>query len=136
MEVNGSFKDYEYTNKSVVYPSKYTIKKHVLGARVSGGVVFVTEELNILVIRLRLLALVLALALTWYAVNPAPGPVRRVKRDEGPPGEKRREAGSRLGMSSEVLLAEAVMNSAAGPLPSDTERDIDDLEWPEVIGVG
>ena len=97
---------------------------------------FVTEEQNISVVRLRLLALVLALALTWYAVNPAPGPVRLVKRDEGPPDEQRREAKSRLGMRYALMPVESdEMNSAANPCPPDTQRSIDDLEWSEVIGV-
>lgn len=88
-------------------------------------------------IRLRLLALILALALTWYVMNPAPGPVRRVKRGKGQPDEKRREAKSRLGISLEMLPAEAdVVNSADSLSSSEAERDIDDLDWPEVIGGG
>ena len=57
--------------------------------------------------KLRLLALVLALALTWYAVNPAPGPVRRRKREGDQPEAKKRDA-----------LHQA-----------------DDLNWPEVITI-
>lgn len=49
---------------------------------------------NTRTIRLRLLALVLALVLAWYAMNPVPGSTRRVRHDEGQPDEKHREAKS------------------------------------------
>ncbi len=42
--------------------------------------------------RLRMLTLVLALAPFWYAVNPAPEPVHRVKKIGGSPDEERRDA--------------------------------------------
>lgn len=94
-----------------------------------------TDEQTIQTIRLRLLAFVLALALTWYAMNPAPGPVRRVKRDDGPPDEKRREAKSPPGLSCVYVGMEiGTMKSALDPL-SPAGEDMEDLEWPEVIDV-
>jgi hypothetical protein len=88
-------------------------------------------------IRLRLLALVLALALTWYVTNPAPAPVRWVKRDEETPDEERRVtnspagAGYRIELTGTDAMMPTVSSSASAP-----EADIEDLEWPEVIGVG
>ncbi|HEV2763995.1 MAG TPA: hypothetical protein VGV38_13515 [Pyrinomonadaceae bacterium] len=82
-------------------------------------------------LRLRLLALVLALALTWYALNPAPGPVRRGPRagDEPPEGERREakpfEGGAVVGVSVGETRASA----------SPVEWDADELEWPELIDV-
>jgi hypothetical protein len=68
-------------------------------------------------------------------MNPAPRPVRRVKRDERPPDEKHREVKSRLGASCELLRMNAeAMESAVEPFSSAAE-DVDDLEWPEVIYV-
>ena len=86
--------------------------------------------------RLRLLALVLALALTWYAMNPAPGPARRVRRDEETPDEERRVTGSPAGVGYEPELAgAAAVRSAVRASSSQAEENIDDLEWPEVIDV-
>jgi hypothetical protein len=93
------------------------------------------EERIIRVIRLQLLAFVLALALTWYASNPAPGSMTRGKRDEGQPDEKRREAKSPSGLNCEPVWTEGnVTESALDPFSSAVEN-IDDLEWPEVIDV-
>lgn len=86
-------------------------------------------------IRLRLLALVLALALTWYAMNPAPGPVRRVKRDEEQPDEERREADSPQGIGH--WSAQTAFD-APRTVPAPAEpglRDVDELEWPDVINL-
>lgn len=84
-------------------------------------------------IRLRLLALVLALALTWYAMNPAPGPARRAVRDDEPPDEKRREADSSRGVGYRLARAGCDAPRAA-PTPARSEvQEIDDLEWPDVI---
>lgn len=83
-------------------------------------------------LRLRLLALVLALALTWYAVNPAPGPVRRgVRRDDEPPEGERREAkrAGRGAASGVAVMAER------RPAPKPDETDADELDWPEFIDV-
>lgn len=87
------------------------------------------------VIRLKLLALVLALALTWYALNPAPGSITAIKRDEGQPDEKRREAKSPSQLSCEPLwTVGTTTESALDPFSSASEK-IDALEWPEVIDV-
>ena len=91
------------------------------------------EEQTRQTIRLRLLALVLAFALTWYAMNPAAaGPARRVKRDEEPPDEKRREVKSPLEVSH-VLRTEGDMMKSSLNQFSQAAESIDDLEWPEII---
>ena len=76
-------------------------------------------------LRLRLLALVLALALTWYAVNPAPGPVRRGGRDEGRPEGERRGASPAGDSAAELMPAGASTCAEAAA----------DLDWPEFIDV-
>lgn len=83
-------------------------------------------------LRLRLLALVLALALTWYAVNPAPGPVRRsARREDDPPGGERREAKPPARGALSGTAAVAVRR----PVPTPEEADADDLDWPEFIDI-
>ena len=85
-------------------------------------------------IRLWLLALVLALALTGYTMNPAPSPVRQVKQDEGQPDEQRRAAKSPAQVSDELeLIGAGVLAPATNSLSSSAELSIDDLEWPEVL---
>ncbi len=79
-------------------------------------------------IKLRLLALVLALALTWYSLNPAPGSMPRAERDDGQPDEKRHEKRSRASAGYDLGGA-FVLKSAVDPAGDDVE----DLEWPEVI---
>lgn len=86
-------------------------------------------------IRLRLLTLVLAIALTWYAINPAPGSMTGIRRDEGQPDEKRREARSPSQLNGEpVWIGETATKSILDPFSSVVE-DTDDLEWPEIINV-
>ncbi|HEX8140018.1 MAG TPA: hypothetical protein VF544_20825 [Pyrinomonadaceae bacterium] len=83
--------------------------------------------------KLRLLALVLALALLWYSLNPAPGRVERVERDDEVPDGKKREAEPSLlgGAAFPGLL------TMPGQRPSDEvvlkwDED-DDFDWPEFI---
>lgn len=71
------------------------------------------------IFKLRLLALVLALALLWYSLNPTPAPVIRRKREDELPDEKKRKAQPQSMMATEPWL-----------LLDDGE---DDFEWPEFI---
>ena len=93
------------------------------------------EEQTIQIIRLRLLALVLALALTWYALNPAPGPVHQVTRDEGRPDENRREVKPAFGASHPLARVEAGVGWASVNSPPDA-GEWGELEWPEIIDLG
>jgi hypothetical protein len=79
--------------------------------------------------KLRLLALVLALALAWYSLNPAPRPVIRKKLKEEPPDEKKRNI-EPLSMPATLPVAFGTISEAAEPLPP---ADEDDFEWPEFI---
>jgi hypothetical protein len=86
-------------------------------------------------IKLHVLALVLALVLTWYALNPAPGSMQRLERDDETPEEKRREKKSAASRSFELMNHE-LRGSDDLMRKSMVNRgieDIDDLEWPEVI---
>lgn len=86
--------------------------------------------------RLRLLALVLALALTWYALNPAPGPVRRDRRDEGGADEEQRavKSAARTGDDPESAETDDVLPFAESP-SSGAESSDEELEWPEFIAL-
>jgi hypothetical protein len=87
------------------------------------------------IIKLHMLALVLALVLTWYALNPAPGSLQRLERDDETPEEKRLEKKSRASISLESMSHE-LSGSVEVMRKSVVNRgieDIDDLEWPEVI---
>ena len=87
-------------------------------------------------IRLRMLALVLALALTWYAINPAPNSPTPIRRDEGQPDEQRREGKSLSGASCDPVWAPANAKESPLDLSLSAVENPDDLEWPEVIDVG
>ena len=90
------------------------------------------EEQAIQRIRLQLLALVLAIALTWYAINPAPGAMAGINQDEGLPDEKRREEKPPSRMRYDFGgKGASMMGLAAEPVVEDVE----DLEWPELIDV-
>lgn len=77
------------------------------------------------------MALVLALALTWYTLNPAPMGVRGVLSEEEQPGERRSEAKAGVAGFEPGVTATVVFESVIEP----AVENIDDLEWPEVIEV-
>lgn len=84
-------------------------------------------------IGLWLQALVLAAALTWYAMNPASGSVRRVKRGGDQPDHKRGEADSPPGVAHRAAPREFnAPRAVATPIPPEAQ-DVDELEWPDVI---
>jgi hypothetical protein len=86
------------------------------------------------VVRLRLLALVLALALTWYALNPAPSPARRVRKGrEDEPPENRRGAESASAPSLSQTRTRVGMRSTAANRPARAEGEAGELDWPEFI---
>lgn len=83
-------------------------------------------------VRLRLLALVLAFVLTWYALNPAPGIVRTRGRETEPPDENRCAAKNALRASQRPEGIEAGVR-VPSLNPSSRAEDADELEWPEII---
>jgi hypothetical protein len=82
--------------------------------------------------KLRLLAFVLALALVWYSLNPAPRPIARIKRVDDVPDEKKREAEPQLrgATTLHVMLGTVGAGIADKPRP---DQDEDDFDWPEFI---
>lgn len=79
--------------------------------------------------KLQLLALVLALALLWYSINPAPRPVIRMRRESTPPDDERR---NRAPQGRPTINAFGFkLTGSAGLLPSPS--DVDELDWPEII---
>ena len=83
-------------------------------------------------LKLRLLALVLALALSWYSVNPAPRLPERGKREGDEPDAKKREAEpQRLAALWPPPMPGrrvAELKDSSSPIEDD-----DDFEWPEYI---
>jgi len=82
--------------------------------------------------KLQLLALVLALALLWYSIDPAPSLVSRIKSDGELPDEKRRELEPQL-QRVEVLLEASTTSEMGRTGRSIPVKDEDDFEWPEFI---
>lgn len=82
--------------------------------------------------KLRLLALVLALALVWYSLNPAPSPFARIEREYEPPDEKKRAAEPQLQSAALWSAVSETLGAGLGdgPLPN---QDEDDFDWPEFI---
>jgi hypothetical protein len=84
-------------------------------------------------IKLRLLALVLAFALTWYALNPAPGPPRTDGRETDTPDEHRAEARNAIEANYHPALMEGGVGELSVVATSRAGEATDELEWPEVI---
>jgi hypothetical protein len=82
--------------------------------------------------KLRLLAFVLALALLWYSLDPAPGSIARTTREDEVPDEKKREAEPQFQRAAiwSVVFGALGAGSADRPLPN---QDEDDFDWPEFI---
>jgi hypothetical protein len=82
--------------------------------------------------KLQILALVLALALLWYSINPAPIPASRGRSEGDVPDEKRRELeperhrGGYMPLDSQPFEIERVASTA--PI-----KDEEEFEWPEFI---
>jgi hypothetical protein len=81
-----------------------------------------------------LLALVLALALTWYALNPAPAPVRRRKHEGERPDEERIDDRVKASVSYSAAGSRA-RPSLSYAAASVEEDDDEPLDWPEIINV-
>ena len=90
-----------------------------------------TRERTKQTLKLRLLALVLALALVWYSFNPTPRLVIRKKREAEPPDEKKRNVEPRS-VPATSPIAFRLTGEAIEPL-STPDKDEDDFEWPEFI---
>jgi hypothetical protein len=82
--------------------------------------------------KIRVLALVLALALIWYSLNPVPGPVIHSKRDDDSPDEKKRNIVPQS-MAATLPVTFGLVPARASPLASTDAGADDDFEWPEFI---
>jgi hypothetical protein len=82
--------------------------------------------------KIRVLALVLALALIWYSLNPVPRPVSHCKREDDPPDEKKRNVEPQS-MAATLPLGFSLMEARAEPLTSRDAGDDADFQWPEFI---
>lgn len=83
-------------------------------------------------LKLRLLALVLALALVWYSLNPAPRPVTLRKPEDEPPDEKQRIAEAQNMAAATLPVVFKPTGEAMEALLSPDEG-VDDFDWPEYI---
>jgi hypothetical protein len=82
-------------------------------------------------LKLRLLAFILALALLWYSLNPAPAPLIRRQREDELPDEKKRNVEPKS-MPAALPLAPRSFGEPAEALPP-AAKDEDDFEWPDFI---
>ena len=85
--------------------------------------------------KLRLLTVVLALALTWYAINPAPGPVRRIKPEDDQPDARKPDSRSRTSAAPLFLDEHGAQRLAASDALPTPSEEIDDRDWPEFIAI-
>jgi hypothetical protein len=74
--------------------------------------------------RLWLLALVLALALAWYTLNPVPGTAQLNRREEDPPDAKQRQAQAQTAGDLLVLEME----------PAFRQRSVREASFEELSG--
>ena len=117
---------------SVVYPSEYDIKKQGKSLKSVVRALSMRRERTKQTFKLQMLALVLALALLWYSINPAPSPVSRIKSDGELPDEKRRE------LEPQLQRADVLHRDFRTPETGHTGRSVPvedehDFEWPEFI---
>jgi hypothetical protein len=82
-------------------------------------------------IKLRLLALVLALALIWYSLNPTPRPITRIKGEDEAPDEKKRNVEPQS-MPATLPVTFRSIGEVIELLPS-IDKDEEDFDWPEFI---
>jgi hypothetical protein len=90
------------------------------------------RQLSKQTLKLRLLALVLALALVWYSLHPVAGSATICEREDKLPEGERREAGPRL---QRAALLPVVVETKRAELSGKpiANRDEDDFDWPEFI---
>lgn len=83
--------------------------------------------------RLRLLALILALALLWYSINPAPYAVTRDRRKEPEPDAKKRQLEPAINRTPPSLLFHQLHREEPADAFPPPDEETDDFEWPEFI---
>ena len=88
------------------------------------------REQTIQTLKLQLLACVLALALLWHSLNPAPRSMSYQERKEKPPDKKKRDAVPRKMLATLPDLFRPAVEDEKSLLLSE---DDDAFEWPEYI---
>jgi hypothetical protein len=81
--------------------------------------------------KLRLLAVVLALILIWYSLNPSPNRVSGHKPEVNPPDEQRCDVEPQLHKAEVVRAVERLDRESA--VWSAAAEEAEDWEWPEYI---
>jgi hypothetical protein len=80
-------------------------------------------------VELWLLALVLALALTWYTLNPAAGTPQSCQREDDPPDAKQRQAGAQT--ASGLFKSKALPAIRPASARGASFEELSD--WPEYL---
>ena len=75
-------------------------------------------------IKLWLLALALAVALTWYVINPAPGPIHLHERDDDTPDVDQREAQTQITGTSRRFGIKPATQPMAAPSFATADDDL------------
>jgi len=83
-------------------------------------------------LKIRLLALVLALALAWFVINPAPGPVRRERKADPPDAGKRRLQAEAEAAPLSSSAYPSRQHVATFTVPLEAQRD-EPFDWPTFI---
>lgn len=84
-------------------------------------------------IKLHLLALVLALAIIWYSLNPAPRFNPRSEREDELLDNKKREAEPQLQRAALLPLVYGTLGADTEAISSPIQDEEDDFDWPEFI---
>ena len=87
------------------------------------------REVNKQRYRLWLLALVLALALAWYTLNPVPSTAQLKRREEDPLDAKQRQAQAPTASAFLILGAQPAFSSVSARETSFDEP----FDWPEYL---
>jgi hypothetical protein len=83
--------------------------------------------------RIHLLALILALALLWYSINPAPYTITRDERKEPEPDAKKRQLEPAINRTPPALLFHQLHRREPSDAFHQPDEETDDFEWPEFI---
>ncbi len=83
--------------------------------------------------KLWLLALALSVALTWYVIHPAPGPIRLHKRGDHTPDADRRQAQAQSGGTSRRFGIRPALQKMSAPSSAAADEDLP--EWPEYLEI-
>jgi hypothetical protein len=84
-------------------------------------------------LKLRLLALVLALVLFWYSLNPAPYTAARRQSRDNLPDPKKRTPEPQSREASPSLQFYRLTRLDTSEAESSPDEESDDFDWPEFI---